>query len=155
MGWARIELSRFGRFEVAEPVSDLLRDPRWTTVPPDPGGHDASSRNRYRIGLSPPGVPPGLLKEDHARAPEPLRPSSDPQPISKKNLTQVVHFSAHMDRPTSSRELVVGETAVPQDFEAGLLEIVEIDGVVDVPEGVQLVGASVDYCFGDAQCLSP
>ena len=60
-----------------------------------------------------------------------------------------------MDRPTSSRELVVGETAVLQDLEAGLLEIVEIDGVVDVPEGVQLVGASVDYCFGDAQCFSP
>jgi hypothetical protein len=60
-----------------------------------------------------------------------------------------------MDRPTSLREHVVGEAAARQGLEAVLLEIVEMDGVVDVAERVQLVSASIDYRFSDAQCPSP
>ena len=60
-----------------------------------------------------------------------------------------------MDCPPASRELVVGEAAAGQGLEAGLLEIVEMHYVVNVPEGVQLVGASVDYRFCDAQDVLP
>ena len=60
-----------------------------------------------------------------------------------------------MDRPTPFREFVIRKGAVSQSLEAGLFEIVEMDGVIDVPEGVQLVGTGFDYGFGDAQFLWP
>ena len=154
IGWVHREfrLSCFGRLEVSEPVPDLRGNADWTAVLPDPHGHDASSCHWRRIGLAFSGVAPGLLEHDHGRAPELLCPGSDPQPVSKKHLAQVVHLDAHnMDRPAPLREYVIRKATGSQSLEAGLLEIVEMDGVIDVPEGVQLVGACLDYGLGDAQ----
>ena len=58
-----------------------------------------------------------------------------------------------MDRPTPLREYVIRKAAASQGLEAGLFEIVEMDRVIDVTEGIQLVGAGFDNGFGDAQFL--
>ncbi len=60
-----------------------------------------------------------------------------------------------MDRPTPLREYVIRKAAAGQSLEAGLFEIVEMDRVIDMTEGVQLVGAGFDNSFGDAQFLPP
>jgi hypothetical protein len=56
-----------------------------------------------------------------------------------------------MDGPTALGEFVVRESAPSQGFKAGLFEVVEMDRVIDVSEGVQLVGTSLDYRFGNGQ----
>ena len=40
-----------------------------------------------------------------------------------------------------------------QSLEAGLFEIVEMDRMIDMTEGIQLVSAGLDNDFGDAQFL--
>ncbi len=56
-----------------------------------------------------------------------------------------------MDRTTPLREGVVRKAEASQGLESGLFEVVEIDRVIDVPEGIQLVGTGFDYGLGDAQ----
>jgi len=60
-----------------------------------------------------------------------------------------------MDGPTALGELVIREAAPSQGFKAGLFEVVEMDRVIDVPEGVQLVGSGLDYRFGNGQFAWP
>jgi hypothetical protein len=94
------------------------------------------------------------LEHDHARTPELPRPGSDPQPVTEQYLAQVVYLDAdNMDRPTALREYVIRKSEASQGLEAGLFEIVEMDRVIDVAEGVQLVGADFDNGFRDAQFL--
>ena len=60
-----------------------------------------------------------------------------------------------MDGPTALGEFVIREAAPSQGFKAGLFEVVEMDRVIDVSEGVQLVGTSLDYRFGNGQFAWP
>lgn len=124
-------------FQALECFFGLGRNPYRSTVLSDPYGHDASPGHDHRSGLSISRVSPRLLEHHHARPPKTLGPRPYPEPVSEENLAHIIDLDTdNMDRPMPSREYVVSKTTVGEDFETRLLEIIEVDRVIDVPEGV-------------------
>jgi len=64
----------------------------------------------------------------------------------------VVHLDPYyMNGPATPKELVIGKPGACEHLETSLLEVVQIDRVVYVTEGIQLVSASFDLGLRDAQ----
>ena len=148
--------SVYPRLEFPEILSNLAGHPHRPAVLADPDGlhprlcHEgllSLSQRSTRAGLS-----SGCLSERHGHTSELLDPCLNPQAITEEHLSVVVHLDPYyMNGPASPKELLIGKAGACEHLETSLLEVVQIDGVVDVTEGIQLVRASFDLGLRDAQ----
>ena len=148
--------SVYPRLEFPEILSNLAGNLHGPAVLADPDGlhpglcHQGPLSLSFSLSFA--GLSSGCLSERHGHTSELLDPCPNPQAITEEHLFVVVHLDPyHMNGPAPPKELVIGKPGACEHLETSLLEVVQIDRVVYVTEGIQLVRASFDLGLRDAQ----